>query len=106
MFHVKHRKETNMLKRFKQFNRYTLCLIDNIDGEIYTWCVNVLYKGKTEEGLLDFVQSDDHFYVDIETKLVSIEMYNLVYVGGDEEYYYIPEIHFATVTNIVNGWQF
>ena len=106
MFHVKHGKEYNMLKRFKQFKPYTLCLIDNIDDDIYTWCVNVTFKRKTEEGLLEFVQSNDRFYVDPKTNMVSIETDKLVYVGGDEEYDILPEIHFATVTNIVNGWQF
>lgn len=94
------------IKRFKSRELYTLCLVNEHEGEIYTWCANVTYKDKTKEGLLEFVSSETRYYIDPQTNLVSIEIDEVVYVGGDEEYDIIPQIHFAHLTNIVKGWQF
>lgn len=82
-----------MVKRFKQYNPYTLCLIVFDDGDVFTWCVNVTYRNRKGK-VLEFCGDGWIYTVDIETKIVT-----RTDVDG-----FIDE-SLINVTNIVKGWQ-
>ena len=83
-----------MVKRFKKNNKYTLCLIrSDLSGELFTWCLNVVYKYRIEDTLL-FESIENSIIVNLETKTALIsEMDNTP----------LPIVH---ITNIVKGWIF
>ena len=98
-----------MVQRFAKGERYTLCLVENVDNEPYTWVANVLYTNRLGD-ILEFHGDETYYTVDITNKLVFVASSVLeVYVNEDTgltEYDEVEQTRIVYLTNIVKGWQY
>ena len=97
-----------MVKRFNKGKLYTLCLANNTNGDINTWCANVQYKTRIHN-VLEFHSVNCIYTVDLDDKIVAIQEREVIevfnYDTGLFEYDELDkELMTATLTNIVQGW--
>ena len=98
-----------MIKKFNKGKLYTLCLAKRESDDIFTWCVNVQYKGRIC-GVLEFTGCETVYTVDLDFKMVVYECtFCEQYFNPDTSQYEFDEVtvtEYATLCNIVAGWQY
>lgn len=102
--------------RFQKGKAYTLCLVKTVDGEPYTFCVNVIYTGSYKD-LLEFRCCEYTYVIEIKTN-ICVEQGEILVLRSDfqdvpisfDEYDEIVGTVIDTnryyIANIVPGWQY